>query len=266
MSIDYILADPTGNITVLIRSSYNDLEERSRMIRDAFALEPSCEQAGFIMSERSGHISLEMMGYEFCGNATLSSASWQAYSDGLKAGEHAVVTVTSAGTELPLTVNVTRLPDINEDKTEGSLPLPVFKGSLSMPEPSMSSFHGYPLVNMNGISHLIVPEDECSPSQAESLIRGFADGLGVPALGIMLFSELSEHSVSMKPLVYVPESETLVWEHGCATGSTAAGYCFFRNGTARDHIDVKQPGGIISISDQGSNLLLTGQVILHIQH
>ena len=48
MDFDYVLADPTGNVTVLITSPYTE-NTRASMIQEAFAKEPACEQVGFVM-------------------------------------------------------------------------------------------------------------------------------------------------------------------------------------------------------------------------
>lgn len=274
MDIDYIVADPTGNITVLVRSPYSE-DDRDKIISTAFELEPACEQVGFISSDNPGHIQLEMMGYEFCGNASLSAASWQAYSDGLEMDDETMVLVDSSGISETLNVHIRRLEDIRPCDSEDLYPH--FTGRIMMPVPRVSTFRDHPVVHLDGISHMIVSAEEFTDDQAVSQIKGFANDLDVPALGILLCNIKPESirdldtSVEMCPLVYVRDSDTLVWEHGCATGSTAIGYYrYFMSGinaskdadSAGYVTDVLQPGGLISINIKNGRPELTGHVIL----
>lgn len=268
MDFDYIVADPTGNITVLITSPYT-AETRQDMIRESFAKEPSCEQVGFIMPVSEDQIRLEMMGYEFCGNATLSAAAWQAGSSGLAKGCESIITVHSSGTDSPLRVRVRRLEGADDSPENDSIyGRPGFEGTVSMPVPSVTSFNGWPLVKVEGISHMLVPSDAFTDDEAEQAVREYANELDVPALGMMLcpdYDSLTSQApevcdLTIRPLVYVPGSETTFWEQGCATGSTAVGW--YRYSTCGStHTAIKQPGGIISVDIAYGQPMLTGKVI-----
>ncbi|MBR2540249.1 MAG: hypothetical protein IKE85_05405 [Mogibacterium sp.] len=254
MDFEYIIADPTGNITVLITSPYTD-SSRQDMISESFKRVPSCEQVGFIMPVSDTLIRLEMMGYEFCGNATLSAAAYQAGMNGLGSGCEAVITVESSGADKPLDVKVRRLPGSDTGSIYDGQG---FEGTVSMPVPAVSSFRGWPLVQFEGISHLIVPSQAFSDASAEEAVKEFARELDVPALGMMLQPDDTD-DISFRPLVYVPGSDTLFWEHGCATGSTAIGFYRYHT-TGITHTQIKQPGGIIRVDIAGGQPLLTGNV------
>ena len=269
MDFDYIVADPTGNITVLITSPYTEAT-RQDMIQESFIREPSCEQVGFIMPVSDDVVKIEMMGFEFCGNATLSTAAWHAGMHGLKPGAEAVVTVDSSGTDSLLDVRVRRHASsaADEEDADSIFSEAGFEGTVSMPVPSVTSFTGYPLVQFNGISHLIVPAHDFSDEQAENAAREYAAELGVPALGLMLCPEYdalisgsSGDSISIRPLVFVPASQTLFWEHGCATGSTAAGWYRYSCDSRFVHTEIKQPGGTIIVDVAGGQPMLTGNVV-----
>ncbi len=261
MNFDYILADPTGNITVLVTTPYTD-ETRDAMIRESFRKEPSCEQVGFIMPVSDDVIRLEMMGYEFCGNATLSAAAWHAYTHGLKEGCETHVSVDSSGTDRILDVRISRLA--------ASAGHPSFEGTVSMPVPAVTTFRGRPLVRFSGISHLIVPAGSLTEDEAETLVKEIAGELDVPAMGLLLCPEYDSlvspdplsGSISIRPLVYVPCSQTLFWEQGCATGSTAVGWFRSTLSGSSDHTEIKQPGGIIRVDVAGGQPYLTGRVTL----
>lgn len=260
MEFEYITADPTGNITVLISTPYT-AENRKDMISAAFELVPDCEQAGFIMSESDDSVSIEMMGYEFCGNATLSASSLRAYRNGAAVGEECVIRTNSSGIDETLDVRVRRLED--RRCSDGKLH-PVFEGTVRMPEPELSTYKGWPLVQTDGISHLLIPDEDMSDDEAAELIKAVADELKVAALGIMLYSVSADAAVSMRPLVYVPASETLVWEHGCATGSTALGYWLDSLDEGNNVIEIHQPGGTMYIRITDGRPFMTGQVTLMI--
>ncbi|MBQ6388886.1 MAG: hypothetical protein IJH90_04540 [Mogibacterium sp.] len=266
MKFDYIVADPTGNITVLVTSPYTP-DDRQEIIRAAFEREPDCEQVGFVMhdSEDPGKIHLEMMGYEFCGNAALSSAAWQAYLEGIGVGEEREIIIDSSGVDAPLSISVRRLDDHYSSDPSGQAQ-PAFEGTVKMPVPRIGSVmladsggtrSAYPIVHLDGISHIIVQSGALSQEAAESAIRHLAEEMGIPALGIMLCSEADEHSIHVRPLVYVRGSDTLVWESGCASGSTAVGWYLNRSYT-----DVIQPGGTIRITICDGHPYLTGKIVL----
>ena len=267
MDFDYIIADPTGNITVLITSPYTQ-ENRQDMIQEAFEREPSCEQVGFLMPSSDADTELEMMGYEFCGNATLSAAAWHAGSDGLEPGCDAVVTVESSGADELLSVHVKRLeadPEADSDSLFGGS---YFEGTVGMPVPALSTYRGYPLISFEGISHLLVPAEDFSIPHAEKAVQEYANELEVSALGLMLCPDYDDltstqpdgDSIRIRPLVYVPDQDTLFWEHGCATGSTAAGWYRYMTGGSK-HTEIKQPGGIIRVDITDGQPMLTGKVV-----
>lgn len=75
MEIQYLLADPTKNITVLVTTPVSRAlqPELASLLLD---LEPEAEQVGFVETAADGQMRLQMMGGEFCGNATMSFGAW----------------------------------------------------------------------------------------------------------------------------------------------------------------------------------------------
>ena len=284
MKFDYIVADPTGNITTLVLSGYTQ-DNRDEIIQEAFRTEPSCEQVGFIMPVSEDKIRIEMMGYEFCGNATLSAAAWQAGKNGISAGEETVITVDSSGADALLDVKVRCLEEIQTTDSRarnlyGSAPegfctdqtdtIPLYEGTVSMPVPEADSYKGYPLINFVGIFHLIVPADAFTDEQACSAVKEYASELGVPAMGMMLTHQYDEiirgsdsGDITIRPLVYVPASNTLFWEHSCASGSASVGmYLADRDGVSVD-LALHEPGGTLRVtSEPGGETWLWGHVTL----
>ena len=80
-------------------------------------------------------------------------------------------------------------------------------------------------------------------SEAEALIRKAARILPDPSIGLLQWNSRTKY---MKPLVFVRKSDTLVWETGCGSGSTAIGAWLassHENGVFR--AEIQQPGGTI---------------------
>ena len=102
-------------------------------------------------------------------------------------------------------------------------------------------------------------------AQAEALLRRLAGTRPEEAVGLLLWDE---ESLTMRPLVLVKGSGTLVWETGCGSGSAAVGaYRAFRAGSGVTRTDVHQSGGVITISAAvrdglPENLTITGRVHL----
>lgn len=253
MTLDYVVADPVGNITVLV-NTVPEPANRADIIRKAFELEPRCEQVGFVSRESSHCVDLEMMGYEFCGNATLSAACYQAYLNDLEVGWSDRFKVNSSGVDEAVDVVLTRIGDKRS--------FPAYQATLRVSPPTADTFEKYPVMHLDGISHMLVPAGEMSDEAATSRIRDIADHFKVPALGIILYDRLAEDRVAIRPLVYVVGSDTLVWENGCASGSTATAY-YLHTQTGADSIEIIQAGGeIIRLDINDSSLYLTANVII----
>ena len=123
-------------------------------------------------------------------------------------------------------------------------------------------------MNKTDLIDAIAAKAEISKKDAEAAVRIFAEELGVSALGMMLYTDsgasdgLLSDSLSIRPLVFVPGSGTLFWEHGCATGSTAVGWYRYYSSGHDTSTEIKQPGGIIRVDVTDGQPYLTGTVVL----
>lgn len=246
---DYILANPSGNITALVESPVPD-DKRRLTAAAIMAAEPSAEQLGFLSPGKNGaDISLYMAGGEFCGNACLSAAAWLLR---LRGEDRALVKVDISGAESAVAVEIER-------KTEG-----VYAGYVNMPLPlSIERKEGVTLVNFPGISHAVL-DAPISKAEAEAMIIPLCENLGVEALGLMLFDRESSR---LRPLVYVPGAGSLFWETSCASGSAAVAAALAEREGHSLSLSLSQPGGTLSIdlqyeSGKIRSLRLGGQVIL----
>lgn len=247
MNIDYIVANPTGNITVLVTSNVSDAE-RHEVVQEMFREVPACEQVGFVVPLSESRIKLDMMGGEFCGNATISAAAYLASLNKLTVGGVTTILVDASGVNEAVSVVI-------ECKAPAS-----YSGTIEMPMPSIDNSGKYSVVHMDGISHMII-DDDIDDEEMMSSIRKHASDLNVPALGMLKYTELDGDTadVEIRPLVYVAGSNTLVWENGCASGSIAAAYYRFVR-TSAEHTVVRQPGGLITIDFTKDKVLMTGNV------
>ena len=250
--IRYVTLDPTGNITCLVLDEVKE-DDRNRVTG---ALMNRCEQVGYLQKPENSaaRAKLQMMGGEFCGNATMAAAAYLAHEYGFK--EKTEIPLEVSGAKGVLSCAVTPLSDA------------VWEGTVAMPPVlEMKSFrlneYDMILVRLEGIAHLILPDTAVNEAEAETLIRKAAQTLPDPSVGLLKWDSRAKY---MKPLVFVRKSDTLVWETGCGSGSTAIGAWLassHENGVFR--AEIHQPGGTILAEIHQSDgaaedVRITGQV------
>ncbi len=213
MKISYTKIDPSGNITLIV-DSFVPREEQSRIAALLMERDPEAEQVGFLEapSDPCCAVRLQMMGGEFCGNATLSAASVVMQQIGLDTGD---MFIEVSGAPEPV-------------KVFGCVLTPsIFEGRVAMPLPeSISEFsfldgfdcYTLPLVRFPGICHAIVPAGTITRENAERVIAAWCRQIKADALGLMFFDR---EKSSLTPLVYVESTGTAVWEGSCASGTAA---------------------------------------------
>ena len=231
MKIRYTTLDPTGNITCLVLDPVPP-EDRSRVTQ---ALMPRCEQVGYLLPPQmpGAHARLEMMGGEFCANASMAAAAYLCSREGHTEDETALEV---SGTSGLVPCRVRTLPD---GRYEGTVEIPSDMHCFDVDLGGLRC----PAVRMEGIVHLILKDQDLKDTEAEALIQRAADILPDPAVGLLHWD--SAHRM-MHPLVYVKAAGTLVWETGCGSGSTALGvYLAREKGDGICQTEILQPGGII---------------------
>lgn len=245
--IRYVTLDPTGNTTCLVLDPI-PLSERPAVTEK---LMTECEQVGYLVPAGSpgAEARLEMMGGEFCGNATMATACWLARENGILPGEERTVTLEVSGADKTLRCTVRALDDGFEGTVEMPGALEIFK----------TEAEGLTLmaVRMEGIIHLIVNGKIGTDAQAERMLRKLADGLPDDAAGLLQWD--GEY---MRPLVYVRNSGTMVWETGCGSGSTAIGLLrAWESGRETTETVIRQPGGTIRVLvGRDGAVTMTGKV------
>ncbi len=233
MKIQYV--NPAGNITAIVEG-FVPMAERISLSKKI--LDKKCaEQVGFETAPALGGLyRLEMMGGEFCGNAARSFGYLKAL-EMFETGEH-TIDVEISGTEAPVTVTV----DLDKGASFARMPVPNRLEQVTVDNQS------YPVVMCNGICHMIalgvIPE--------ESFVKTALDAMKVlkqDAYGVMF---LDARKGTLTPAVYVPTTDSLVWESSCGSGSVACGWYLTMAESAVEEEFVRsysfcQPGGTIRV-------------------
>lgn len=243
MNISYTKIDPAGNITAIV-GSFVPRAEQSRVAAELMKRDTTLEQVGFLEKAEDPccAVRLQMMGGEFCGNATLSAAAVIFGRSGMGLGFNCEELFEVSGAPEPV-------------KVSGCMAYPDrFEGEVAMPLPESISectfLDGFdcvtlPLVRFPGICHAIVPVGAVSKERAEAVISSWCRQINADALGLMFFDKKAN---SLTPLVYVASTDTAVWEGSCASGTSAvAAYLAELDGERAD-VTLSEPRGTVSAS------------------
>ena len=253
MDLSYILADPSGNTTAFVLTPV-DSGQYGPVARSVMA-HLGAEQVAFVHDGR-----MDMMGGEFCGNASRSFALWQALhtEDGRSlrpfSGQRQE-TVTVSGAPSPLSVTIRGEETVLYAAIEMPLPLRVL--------PLEQSLLGRcTLVEYPGISHILLEDyapQDTDVANAKALLSQLSAESG--CFGLLYLSDNR-----MRPLVYVRDTDTLIWESSCASGTCAVAAALALRQKQTLSLELFQPGGSLIAkatvhTDGLSSLTLDGPVI-----
>lgn len=229
MKLKTITADPAGNITVFVLS---DIASEKRAPVASSILESGfhrAEQVGYIVSPLfGGDCRLEMMGGEFCGNAMRSAALVYASMNGIH--HKSIIHMECSGASGIFNVIV----DPEARSSNAFLPLPERIVPLSC------SGLRFPAVCLPGIVHVIANGYARNTVLANKLISSAMDQYHAEAVGVMFLS-----GNRLTPVVYVNETNSIVWESSCASGSGSVAAYLSHAKSTNIIMDLIQPGGII---------------------
>lgn len=248
MKISFVKMNPVENMTIFVLdpvdSNYhmsvaNELMDYSNL---------HGEQVGFIENPRSlkgkslNTLRLQMMGGEFCGNASRSLAAYMVY-----VGHPSIigkdniydVLIEASGSNDILNCEV-RKTDKNN----------VFYSKIKMPTPERISdidflFEGKNIklirVDFPGIIHFIVDTNNIKDREFFFLeIKKYMGQENYDAFGIMFYDFENKF---LNPLVYVRGTDSLYWERSCGSGTSALGAALARLGEGTFDSEISQPGG-----------------------
>lgn len=240
MEIHFVIADPAGNITAIVKDGVADDDYRS--VAAAIMQDPQwkVEQVGFIMEPKlGGEARLQMMGGEFCGNAARSFGKYVAQK---MRRQEAVIEISGNSTPMRIETDPAR------GSAKAQMPCPVKMDELSV------GLGSYPVVVFEGIVHLITEKKMPEPEDLKKLLSLLYQKYDTEAAGV-LYLEKAADEYRMTPAVHVRATDSLVYENSCGSGSVAAASYLAlqecRQSEAEQGTytyDIQQPGGCITAS------------------
>ena len=251
MKIEYMLADPSGNKTILVLTPVPK-EEHSTLAAALLARpDIDAEQVGYVTCVEGKPLRVDMMGGEFCGNASRAAAAYALSCDGKDQGVYGV-SCSGCDEILPVKVNHTGGED--------------YEAFIEMPYPDdvsgiLVDVGGVPArffrVDLPGITHFVHFVETFEGLDKDvywQALKDYVDGEDFPAYGLILCDTKTQ---TMIPAVYVSRTDTLYWENSCGSGSAAVAAALACTTRKRVAAYMKQPGGTIAIAasvDDDGNL------------
>lgn len=236
MQIHYVTANPSGNITLFVLDPIPP-EQRKVVNRFLLEMEPTAEQVG-CFAVAGNHTTVTMMGGEFCGNASRSSA---AYALLLQNKDQGDFMVSCSGCSEALPARAKKIKDrtyetvikLQPPLKTGTIPLSYERESVECQ-----------LISLPGIDHYIyfTPNlDYVDKEQLfQSLQREVSRWAEPDAYGLML---VDPGSLEVIPAVYVCKTGTLYWENSCGSGAASvAAALALRQGRSLE-VELTMPGG-----------------------
>ncbi len=247
MKVHFIKVNPVENMTIFVmdqvpRSQHKTLAKKLMNYNNLHG-----EQVGFIERGRDEEspIRLQMMGGEFCGNATRSLAAFMVHSSypGIqeKDGRYLVDLETSGMGEKVECQVLKKDENKYLSQIEMPLPLAIRERELRYKEGVISLLE----VEFEGIIHFIIDEEKIGDrDEFYLLIKDYLRDRPYEAFGIMYY-DFQKNFVT--PLVYVKATDTLFWERSCASGTAALGAALSHKDKKTLGKSIDQPGGSLSV-------------------
>lgn len=228
MELKIRVANPAGNVTIFVMSPATR-EEYAAISRELLCMEElHGEQVGFVEEAQDGNFHMQMMGGEFCGNATRSFGYLLNMLSQEKAEE---VWVDVSGSQKKLKVAV----DMEKGTARTEMPLPLEIKEISVKGEVFS------MVVFEGICHIIVKSAPKAQEFVDELIGEAKKVCPCDAYGVM-FLEGNQ----MTPVVYVESTASMVWESSCGSGSMGAAVYLSKDADTGEFVyELYQPGGMI---------------------
>ena len=270
--LQIVKISPTENMTVLVETPVPGARHAEIVEKLMAYGGVNCEQVGYIEPPRdpAARARLQMMGGEFCGNATMSLASFLCFCDAMPAGAQADIPLEVSGMEGTLACHVCCLA---EGEYEGTVqmprPLSISRQTLAFSNTAYSVI----CVRMDGIAHLLIDAKQvggagtsgsCQGARGAEptavfldLLHAWAPLFAEEAVGLVLCDFERDE---IRPLVYVKPTGSAVWERGCGSGSAAYGAAMAWKTGREVEIPVRQPGGTITVRAGEKGVSIRGKV------
>lgn len=233
--LDYIRVNPAGNITGFVLSPV-DPKDRAKI---AAAImkdhDPSVEQVAFVSKKADGSFRMDMMGGEFCGNASRSFGLYLGKILGLKEDQSLDLEVSGSADPVNVRFNV-------EDQRAEITLNPAYK---------VEKLHlgsgTYTTVFLPGIIHVLVDDRKEDRAYVKEVLGDLEKIQEEEAYGVLF---IDKEDLTLVPYVYVGETKTLIREGSCGSGTVAAGYFLNENKDGEFSKVLREPGGILEVRAQ----------------
>lgn len=242
MKLQYIKANPSGNTTIFVLSHIAP-ERQSALAASLLKDERiDAEQVAYLSDVQKEPLRIDMMGGEFCGNASRSAA---AYALALAGGEEGEYAVSCSGCEHVLQAQAKKRPDGMYDAYI-EMPLPKTVEAVILDVNGMPS--RFFRVELPGIVHFVHFASEAEMAYKDlfwNALQDYVSDEELDAFGLILFDPAHLHMI---PAVYVTATDTLYWEQSCGSGSAAVAAALACVGKKDVSCTIHQPGGAITIA------------------
>lgn len=269
MKLNFIKVNPTENMTVFVldalpRTEYFEIANKIMNYNNIYA-----EQVGFIerpvLKNSNASARLQMMGGEFCGNASRALAAVavnRGYPNITEEKGKYVVPLEVSGVEVVIYCEV-EPQDSNAYEVAVKMPLQRSMREIEV-EYKEKVYQGI-IVELYGISHAVFfTEDKSLKEEFFQKVKNEIGDFDYDAFGVMFFNERERF---MTPLVYVKETDSLIWERSCGTGTVALGVVLSYLNKSNVDMNITQPGGQVRIiteweESRVSSIILKGMVYI----
>lgn len=267
MKLEFTKVSPSGNMTILIWSDVERAEQAkiANILMDC-TYHLGAEQVGYVEESQNPKAiaHLQMMGGEFCGNATRSLAFMlvaRKFPNILIENSIARFYLTVSGVEEPLEVEVEC--DNNNNPLSAKVQMPIYNNINSV-----CKKENVDLVSLEGISHIIVDNDK-NPFNKDSYkddFIEFRDNLNLQnkeAVGVMWKTVEEDNTISMEPVVWVKETDSYYYETSCGSGTVALALAIAKESSnIYQQFKIYQPSGkyILAIVERDDNKFLNAYI------
>lgn len=231
--LDFVKLSPAQNMTILVLSEVSRSEQPSVASYLMRSDRIGAEQVGFIELSDAAESRLQMMGGEFCGNATASLAAYLCATT-----KKQDLRLEVSGTDSPVSCHVDNKN--SEYNVTVDMPLPLKIDEMLMPKLSSSKLT---FVSFPGITHIIMENEP--PRLTRDIFSELCRELKQAAVGVIT---LDEKKMFISPAIYVSSTDQIVYERGCGSGSAAVGAYLANKYGKSIKADVCQQGGVINVS------------------
>ncbi len=239
-TIHYVLADPSGNTTILV---LDEIPTDAHAALASKLLDPHCvgaEQVAYVSRPENATVRIDMMGGEFCGNASRSAA---AYLLSLTGEERHDYDVSCSGCDTILHASVSR----KDDEYEAFITMPKPTSMDMIPITVGEDEKRFYRVELPGITHYVHVMPSLKDADKESLWQAVYNCATLEPCSAFGMDLVDRKTLSMIPAVYVPKTDTLYWEQSCGSGSAATAAALAKLSGHDISCEIRQPGGYITI-------------------